>query len=228
MTVAKGAVGGVLWDLDGTLIDSADHHWLAWRDTLAAEGRPVSPRDFADSFGRRNDEILRGLFGDGIPREWIERVSETKERTYRRLLRERGLAPLPGALEWLARLCERGFRQGLASSAPRPNIEAVFEVLALARFFDAVVSADDVGRGKPDPAIFLAGARELSLPPQRCIVVEDAPAGLEAARRAGMRAIGVLSAHHAVLSADLVVPSLEVLPLDAFERLLASAPTSVS
>ncbi len=216
-------VGGVLWDLDGTLIDSAGHHWLAWRETLAAEGRGVTPQDFANAFGKRNDEILCELFGRGLAAEWIERVSETKEQTYRRMLREQGLEALPGAMRWLAQLRGQGWRQALASSAPRPNIDAVLELLELGRYLDATVSADDVGRGKPDPAIFLAGARALGLPPGRCIVVEDAPAGLEAARRAGMRSIGVLSAHHAGLSADLVVPSLKALPSDAFDRLLASA-----
>jgi beta-phosphoglucomutase len=213
--------GGVLWDLDGTLVDSAGHHWIAWRDTLAAEGRPVRRDDFVQTFGKRNDELLRELFGEATPTEWIERVSEAKERAYRRLVRERGLHPLPGALDWLSRLREGGWRQALASSAPRPNIDAVFAVLGLERFLDTVVSADEVGRGKPDPAIFLEAARRLGLAPGRCVVVEDAPAGLEAARRAGMPSVGVLSAHHGRLEAQLVVSSLESLPEGAFDDLLA-------
>jgi len=221
--VAKttGATGGVLWDLDGTLIDSAAHHWVAWRDTLAAEGRLVQPGDFADTFGRRNDEILHQLFGLELDAGWIERVSETKERAYRLLLRQQGLAAAPGAFEWLARLHEAGWRQALASSAPTPNIDAVFEALALGRFLDAVVSADEVGRGKPDPAIFLEAARRLGLPPARCVVVEDAPAGLEAARRAGMASIGIRSLHHPTLQADVVVASLDRLPPDTFSDLIA-------
>lgn len=221
MSGKREARGGVLWDLDGTLVDSAGHHWIAWRDTLAAEGRPVEPDDFADTFGKRNDEILRQLLGPAIAADWIERVSEAKERTYRRLLRERGLAPLPGAIDWLARLHRAGWKQALASSAPRPNIEAVFEALGLERFLDVVVSADEVGRGKPDPALFLETARRLGLSSDRCVVVEDAPAGLEAARRAGMRSVGVLSTHHPALQADLVVPSLEALLPTAFDALLA-------
>ncbi len=221
MTKATELPGGVLWDLDGTLIDSAAHHWVAWRDTLAAEGRPVQPGDFADTFGKRNDEILHQLFGQELDAGWIERVSDTKERAYRLLLREQGLDAAPGAFEWLARLHEAGWRQALASSAPRPNIDAVFEALALGRLLDAVVSADEVGRGKPDPAIFLEAARRLELPPARCVVVEDAPAGLEAARRAGMASIGILSTHHPTLQADVVVASLERLPPDAFSDLLA-------
>ena len=211
----------MLWDLDGTLIDSGGHHWIAWRDTLAAEGRPVQPGDFANTFGKRNDEILRELFGPAIAVDWIDRVSEAKERAYRRMLQEQGLAPLPGALDWLRRLRESGWKQALASSAPRPNIDAVFEVLSLEPFLDAVVSADEVGRGKPDPAIFLEAARRLGLAPGRCVVVEDAPAGIEAARRAGMPSIGVLSEHHPVLEADVAVPSLDALPAGAFEALVA-------
>ena len=222
MANAIGAPGGVLWDLDGTLIDSAAHHWVAWRDTLAAEGRRVQPGDFADTFGKRNDELLRQLFGRELDAGWIERVSDTKERAYRLLVREQGLEAAPGAFEWLARLHEAGWKQGLASSAPLPNIDAVFEALALGRFLDAVVSADEVGRGKPDPAIFLEAGRRLGLAPARCVVVEDAPAGLEAARRAGMASIGVLSSHHPTLEADVVVSSLDRLPPDAFSDLLAS------
>jgi len=222
MSVTSETVGGVLWDLDGTLVDSAGHHWIAWHDTLAAFGRSVTPGDFTNSFGKRNDEILHELFGHGIEAEWIERVSEAKEQAYRRRLRAQGLELLPGALAWLERLRSSGWRQALASSAPRPNIDAVFESIApLGRYLDMVVSADEVGRGKPDPAIFLEAARRLSLPPGRCVVVEDAPAGLEGARRAGMRSIGVLSEHHPRLEADVVVPSLEALGADAFEVLLA-------
>ncbi len=220
MDTAAGSPGGVLWDLDGTLVDSAGHHWIAWRGTLAAEGRSVRPSDFANSFGKRNDEILRELFGAGIAADWIERMSEAKEQAYRRLLRERGLDPLPGAFDWLRRLQEAGWKQALASSAPRLNIDAVLETLDLGRFLDAVVSADEVGRGKPDPALFLEAARRLGVPPARCVVVEDAPAGVEGARRAGMRSIGVLSEHHAQLEADVVVPSLEALGADAFDALL--------
>jgi beta-phosphoglucomutase-like phosphatase (HAD superfamily) len=113
-----------------------------------------------------------------------------------------------------------GWKQALASSAPQPNIDAALSALDLGRLLDAVVSADEVGRGKPDPAIFLEAARRLGLPPGRCVVVEDAPAGIEAARRAGMRSIGVLSPHHARLEADVVVPSLGALPTGAFEALL--------
>ncbi len=212
--------GGVLWDLDGTLVDSAAHHWLAWRDTLEAEGRSVTLRAFAEGFGRRNDEILIAAFGPELAADWIARVSEAKEEAFRRRVREEGLDTLPGARLWLEHLHRLGWKQAVASSAPRPNIHCVLGCLALRPYLEAALSADDVGRGKPDPAIFLAAARALGLSPGLCVVVEDAPAGLEAARRAGMPSIGLLSAHHAELTADVVVASLEELPNDVFERLI--------
>jgi beta-phosphoglucomutase len=211
----------VLWDLDGTLVDSAPHHWIAWQEVMAHEGHPVTPESFTSSFGHRNDTILRGLLGPGLSDAEVERIAGAKEALYRRFVKERGLEPLPGARLWLERLREAGWRQAVASSAPTANIAAAMAAVGLARLFEALVSADEVGVGKPDPAIFLAAADRLGVTPERCVVVEDAPAGLEGARRAGMRCVGVLSAHHPKLVADLVVSSLESLPEAAFDGLLA-------
>ena len=210
----------MLWDLDGTLIDSAQHHWIAWREIMAQEGHAVTPEAFTSSFGHRNDTILRGLLGPGLSDADVERISGAKEALYRRFVRERGLALLPGALRCLEHLRQSGWRQAVASSAPAANIEAAMDAIGAAGLFEALVSADEVGVGKPDPAVFLAAAERVGVPNERCVVVEDAPSGLEGARRAGMRCVGVLSAHHQELVADVVVPSLESLSTTAFEDLL--------
>ncbi len=207
-----------LWDVDGTLIDSREFHWLSWQGALDAEGFRVTPEQFADSFGRRNDEILRGYFPAYSPEE-ITRVGEAKEVAYRRLVRERGIDLLPGVRRWLERLREEGWRQAVASSAPRANLEVIVAVLGLSDYFAAVASAEDVTEGKPDPQVFLVAAARLGVEPGSCVVVEDAPAGTEAARRAGMRCVGVL-ASHGELTADIVVRTLEELPDTAFDDLL--------
>jgi beta-phosphoglucomutase len=142
------------------------------------------------------------------------------------MLRDQGLDLLPGARAWLTRLQAAGWRQALATSAPRANVEAVLECLSLGQWLDGWVSADDVGKGKPDPDVFLAAARSVNVPPDACVVVEDAPAGVEGARRARMRCIGVLSDHHARLEADIVVASLVDLPAEAFDRLLETVPAA--
>jgi len=215
------ATRAVLWDVDGTLIDSAEYHWLTWRETLFGEGYELTRAQFDASFGRRNDEILRGYFGENLSAAEVARIGEAKEVRYRELVGARGIEPLPGVRRWLGKLKTEGWRQALASSAPRLNLEAILKALGLEEFFDAIASAEDVERGKPDPQIFLAAAAKVQIPAARCVVVEDAPAGIEAARRAGMRRIGVLS-FHGELDADVVVNSLADLPDDTFDRLLAS------
>jgi HAD superfamily hydrolase (TIGR01509 family) len=218
----EGGPCGVLWDLDGTLIDSAAQHYAAWRDTLAERGREHPREEFARFFGRRNDVILREMFGDELSFGEAARIAEDKEERYRRLVRTGGLDPLPGVMDWLSRLREQGFRQALATMAPAANVEVVVEVLGLHSLLDATAAAEDVASGKPAPDIFLEAARRIGVLPRRCVVVEDAPAGLEGARRAGMRSGGVLSDHHPRLEADAVVASLDALPPDTFRRLVES------
>ncbi len=210
----------VLWDLDGTLVDSAEYHWLAWHDALAAAGHTFDRDYLVATFGQRNDRILRNLLGPDAPSAEIERISDEKEARYRALVRKRGIDLLPGAELWLKRLRAAGWRQALATSAPRANVETMLGVLNLAEYFGAVVAAEDVQRGKPDPQVFLLAAARLNVAPYRCVVVEDAEAGVAGARNAGMRSIGV-GAKHATLGASLAVPSLDELPEDVFEDLLA-------
>jgi len=208
----------VLWDLDGTLVDSEEYHWRAWRDTMEAEGVVLTHEQFLATFGLRNDAIIPQWLGPRTGAERVARIGGAKETAYRALVRSGGLAPLPGAVEWVRRLAAEGWRQAVASSAPRENIDVVLEAIGLAGCFEAIVSAEDVRRGKPDPEVFLAAAARLGVEPRRSIVVEDAAAGVEAARRAGMRSIGV---KRTPLGADLDAPSLAALPPGAFTGLLA-------
>jgi len=205
--------------MDGTLLDSAHYHWLSWREVLAAEGFELTRERFAESFGRRNDATIRAYFGEGFPLSEVERIGAIKEAHYRDMVRSYGVDLLPGVATWLERLKAAGWRQALATSASLLNIEAILGGLKIAHFFDAAVSAEDVHTGKPDPEVFLVAAARVSTPPSRCVVVEDSPAGVEAAHLAGMRVIGV-QASHTSLPADIVVRTLEQLPEDAFDGLV--------
>ncbi|HLJ17887.1 MAG TPA: HAD family phosphatase [Bryobacteraceae bacterium] len=209
-----------LWDLDGTLVDSEEFHWLAWRDAMADEGVELTREEFLATFGWRNDAIIPRWLPTASP-EHVIQVGDSKEERYRSLVRARGISALPGAAEWIKRLAAEDWRQAVASSAPRLNVDVVLEALGLARYFQATVSAEDVQHGKPAPDVFLAAAACLDTPPSHSIVVEDAAAGIEAARRAGMASIGI-SRKGAPLAATLVVPSLDELPHDAFDRLLSA------
>ena len=209
----------VLWDMDGTLVDSAEYHWQAWRDTMSREGLPVTHGQFLASFGQRNDSILRQWLGENVTPELIERIGKAKEALYRQLVREHGIEPLPGASEWVNLLHRQGWGQAIASAAPRANVETILDVLHASKCFEAIVSAEDVHRGKPDPEVFLIAAAKLGVAPKHCIVVEDAEHGIEAARAAGMKSIGV-SQNGEHLPADIVVRSLDHLEANAFENLL--------
>jgi beta-phosphoglucomutase len=216
--MTKG-IRAVLWDMDGTLLDSAHYHWLSWREVLSEEGFELTRERFAESFGRRNDATLRAYFGEEFPVSEVERIGAIKEARYREMVRKHGVELLPGVGRWLARLKADGWRQALASSASLLNVEAILGGLKIAEFFDAIVSAEDVQTGKPDPEVFLVAAARLSVPPARCVVIEDSPAGIEAARLAGMRTIGVQSSHN-VLAADVVVRTLDDLAEGEFDCLV--------
>jgi HAD superfamily hydrolase (TIGR01509 family) len=209
----------VLWDLDGTLVDSADHHFESWVSALAAEGRTVTRAQFQATFGQRNDRILASWLGPSVPRELTERIADAKEIAYRRFVRERGVVVLPGAADCLERLHARRWRQAIASSAPRANVETVVAVLGWSMYFEALVAAEDVRRGKPDPEVFATAAARLGVNAGSSIVVEDAPSGIEAARRAGMKSIGVGPAA-ASAQPDVPVVSLADLPPDVWDRLI--------
>jgi HAD superfamily hydrolase (TIGR01509 family) len=213
------AVRAVLWDMDGTLIDSEEFHWISWRNTMANEGIAITREQFLASFGQRNDSIIPGWLGSAATPERVDKISNAKEDLYRQLVRAEGMKPLPGVASWLHRLHEQGWLQAIASAAPRANIEIVLEALSASHFFQGMVSADDVHKGKPDPEVYLIAASRVRASPDKCIVVEDAVAGVEGARRAGMRSIGV-SHDGKHLPADVVVSSLELLDPDAFETLL--------
>jgi beta-phosphoglucomutase family hydrolase len=209
----------VLWDMDGTLVDSAEYHWQAWRDTMSREGFPVIHEQFLATFGQRNDSILRQWLGEKATPELIQHVGKAKEVLYRQLVCEHGIAPLPGALEWVNLLHRQSWGQAIASAAPSANVETILDVLHASECFEAIVSAEDVHRGKPDPEVFLIAANKLGVAPKHCIVVEDAEHGIEAARAAGMKSIGV-SQNGKHLPADIAVRSLDLLDTNAFDSLL--------
>jgi beta-phosphoglucomutase len=212
-------VRAVLWDMDGTLVDSEELHWISWRKTMEDEGIAISREQFLSSFGQRNDSIIPRWLGAASTPERIEKIADTKEEYFRGLVRREGITPLPGVASWLSTLQKQGWLQAIASAAPRANVEAVLETLAVASFFRGIVSAEDVVRGKPDPEVYLTAASRIGVSPDRCIVVEDAAAGIEGARRAGMKSVGV--GHNGEdLAADVVVRSLDLLTPDAFDVLL--------
>ena len=185
----------VIFDVDGVLVDSWDAHYRSWSLMAAECGVPFSETDFAASFGMTSDEVIRRHWGDADgppPPDRIAALDDRKERLYRDLV-DRDFPPIPGAAELIDALHAAGVPLAVGSSGPPENVGLVLERLGRADRFGAVVSRADVARGKPAPDIFQEAARRLGVSVSRCVVIEDAPAGVAAARAAGMRVLALLS-----------------------------------
>ncbi|MBW7906600.1 MAG: HAD family phosphatase [Phycisphaerae bacterium] len=186
----------VIFDMDGVLVASGPAHAASWRLVARRHGIDVSEQRFRESFGRTSRDIIATLWGAGLAPDDVERIDADKERTYRELIS--GVVPLMiGARETLAALAAAGYRLAVASSGPRENIDLVLDETRIRGSFSAVVTGFDVCRGKPDPECFLLAARRLGVPPPGCVVVEDAPVGIEAALAAKMGVIGLAGTHPA-------------------------------
>lgn len=218
----------VIWDMDGTLVDTAELHFEAWAELARQLELPFTRADFAATFGWRNPEIIRRLYGSRYSDTEIADLGDRKEELYRAAARN-GVTLLPGAFPLLRELHAAGFRQAVGSSAPRANLELILALTKTATFFDWVVSMEDTTRGKPDPQVFLLAAERLRVAPGRCVVVEDAVAGVQAAKAGGMKCIAVrFVGHHSEealrrAGAELVVKSLEDVSVAAVRRLLSDA-----
>ena len=215
-------VRALLFDLDGTLIDSMPLHHEAWRTWHAGQGLAFDEDGFfAATAGRTNGEILADLFPTRTEAERAA-MAEHKEALYRQLAAAR-LALIAGADELLARAGARGLGLAICTAAPPGNMRVAFERFGLDRRVQAVTSPADGLRGKPHPDIFEEAARRLGVAPAQCIVFEDAPLGVEAARRAGMRAFALTTtlpaADFAAFSNLIgVAPDLAGCDLDALLR----------
>lgn len=199
---------GVIFDVDGVLVDSYSAHFESWRSLAAELGVQLTEARFAETFGRTSRDIIAELFGVRDPAE-ARRLDDRKEFLYRESIRGR-VPEMPGALEAVRSCHAAGFAVSVGSSGPPANVRLVCNEIGLAPFLMAIVTGRDVERGKPDPQVFQLAADRMHLRAADCVVIEDAPAGIEAASRAGMRSIALVSSHpsEALCKADYVISRL--------------------
>jgi HAD superfamily hydrolase (TIGR01509 family) len=215
----------VIFDMDGVLVDSHPVHEQAWRRLLQSLGRTVSDRELEFVHdGRKRDEILRFFFGD-LPDSALRQYGLRKDSFFAEYAEKMKL--VRGAREFVSALSEAGVRLAIASSASRVRAERTLEQFDLRRYFAAVVTGNDVARGKPDPAVYRAACVRLNGAPGQMLVVEDAVSGIDGARAAGMRCIGVADGSRAHLlyeaGADVVIPDFEGLTVAAVSGMFAAA-----
>ncbi|MGC8794288.1 MAG: HAD family hydrolase [Bryobacteraceae bacterium] len=202
--MGPAVVQALIFDLDGVIVDSNPVHVRAWERYLAAHGRLLPPHPETLIFGRHNDEIVRAVFGDHLDPAEVAAHGAAKEALYRKLMRPLLAGRLvPGVVEFVRRWsC---LPLALASNAERANVEFVLEESGLRRFFRVVLDGWQIHAPKPDPAIFLEAARLLGVPSARCVIFEDSPAGVAAARAAGAQVVGLLTTYKELPGVDLAV-----------------------
>jgi beta-phosphoglucomutase len=200
---------GVLWDMDGVIVDSGDAHFLSWQKALKRYDLPCTRSFFDETFGMNNRGIISLLLQREATDAEVDAIGGLKEELFREDVKGK-LAPLPGVIDWLSRFKRASFPQAVASSAPQENIDAIVDGLGLRTAFQALVSGSALP-GKPDPSTFLLAAERLGLAPDDCLVIEDAKVGVQAAKSAGMRCLAVCTTHQAgeLAHADLVIKGLD-------------------
>jgi len=213
----------VLWDMDGVIADTADYHYGAWRDVLGERGVAFNKEDFMRHFGRRHDTIIKFALGDKLSKEEVDAIAGKKQVLYRQRISE-NVVPLPGAIELIKSLNENRIKTALATSAVLKNIDVILEGLGIQDSFQAIAYGTEVDEGKPSPQIFQLAASRLGVRPADCVVIEDAIAGVAAAKRAGMKCVAVTNSHPvaSLKNADLIVDTLEKVDINVLRGLFSS------
>jgi beta-phosphoglucomutase len=216
----------VIFDVDGVLVDSYEAHFQSWLALARESGFDFTREQFAETFGRTSRDIIRHFWGDAVSEDEIEPMDERKEALYRDIVRQ-DFPAMPGADDAIAALHDAGFRLAVGSSGPPRNVALALDSLEFGTLIDARVTGRDVSKGKPDPQVFLLAAERLGCEPERCLVVEDAPAGIEAARRGGMAVIGLVSSgrtREELSAADYVAETMrQITPQRVLEFIEANA-----
>jgi len=187
---------GVIFDMDGVLVLTEQAHWESWKAVAEPMGREIQYDTFLSCFGRVNPDCIAILFGKETPPDESARIADLKEAAFRDIVR-RHVPLAPGLIEMLTSLGQAGVKLAVGSSGPVENVDLILNAGGIRKYFDGVVHGGDVKRGKPAPDVFLLAAERCGAKPGMCAVIEDAPAGIQAALAAGMMAVGVATTHDA-------------------------------
>ena len=211
----------VIFDMDGVLADTGPIHYESWVKLAKQLGVKFSKRFFNLTFGQQSVTILQELLGSKIEQEMVEKWANIKEQYYREMVKDE-LKPLPGVLVLIKELHARNFKLAVGSSGPPENVDLLLSTLNIKDYFDVIITAAEVKNGKPAPDVFLIAAEKLNIKVDKCLVIEDAPVGITAARKAGMKVIALRTTHCNLdfLDADMVVQDLSSVNINDILKLL--------
>lgn len=185
----------VIFDMDGVICHTNPYHTKAYQTFLAKRNLYPTEEDFVQHmYGKNNRYILNHFLGREIAGQEFTDLESEKEEIFREIYTDE-IAPIPGFLEFLEKLKEAGFKTGVATSAPRSNLDLIMESLGFQSKMESILASENVKEHKPDPEVYLKSAQNLGVPQEKCVVFEDSYSGVSAAINAGMKVVGVLSSH---------------------------------
>ncbi|UJP65094.1 HAD family hydrolase [Mongoliitalea daihaiensis] len=186
----------ILFDLNGTIIDDMAYHAKAWHDLLVQDLQVdiTIERVWLEMYGKNSELFARVLGPDALTEEEMHHWSIKKEKRYQEVYKEL-IAPIEGFQSFMELLQGKNYKIALGTAAIPFNVDFSLDALGIRSFFDAIVHADDVVLSKPNPEVFLKCASAVGVAPEKCVVFEDSPKGVEAARKAGMQAVVLTTMH---------------------------------
>ena len=183
-----------IFDMDGVIVDNHQFHFDAFVEFGKKHNINLTREGFNPNFGKTNSEIMKAIFGSHINEAEIKALADEKEQLYRDIYKPH-IKPAKGLTEFLENAVSRGIPVAMATSAPTENVVYTLAETGLGKYFDMITDSSMVTRGKPDPEVYLKTAERLGVQPSECTVFEDSFAGIEAAKAAGMRVIGLATTH---------------------------------
>ena len=200
----------VIFDMDGTLVDSIEADFLAWQRLFAFYKIPLTFEDYIPLLGIKSAQVAKEFLPIKNDEELAIALAN-KLVYFEEIISEKGILPIPFADVFLKQVKQFNVQVALATSSRKAKMEMVMKKLDLLHFFDVIITAEDVKKGKPEPEIFIKTAKKLCLPPEECIVFEDALNGVKAAKNAGMKCVALSSRRTSGLlaEADIVIDSFE-------------------
>ena len=200
-------VNAAIFDLDGTLIDNNSYHLQSWLQYLKDMNREMSEEEYkANVNGRTNKDVIEYIYQRKMDDKEAMKYAHEKEAIYRELYAPY-IKPVAGLLELLEKLRSLSIPMAIATSGIQVNIDFLFEPIPIRSYFDVIVNSAHISKGKPDPEIYIKTAELLKVSPAECLVFEDAVVGINSARAAGMKVVGVLTTHKAeeLSGADILI-----------------------
>jgi beta-phosphoglucomutase family hydrolase len=210
----------VIFDMDGVLVENSEFHDRAWKMIFEKYNSKIKPEEIKSIFGGTNYMFVTKLLGKTDEND-IKAIAEEKETLYREIYKEHIRLP-EGLLNLLNELKQNKIPMAVATSAPKVNLDFVFDTLNIRKYFDVVIDESFVKHGKPDPEIYRITAKQLNIIPEKCIVIEDSVFGIQSAKANGMKVIGITTtfSEGQINFADLVIKSFKEIDLRSIGQLM--------